>query len=317
MSIDIAPLDFGAPQPVALTSMRRFPDGGAYRIEIPSVEGPAVLDAVFHQADELGVPIHRVSQGSGVMMLTDGEITDMVENCAARGVMLCLFLGPRGSWDVGAQRFTVGTVGTRARGRSALDACVMEAQRACALGVRSLLVGDEGVLWHLAVLRDMGSLPADLELKVSVMIAPANPASFGLLERLGADTINVPSDLTIAQLAELRSASNTTIDFYVEAPDNIGGFVRLYDVAELVRVAAPIYLKFGLRNAPDIYPSGRHLEQVAIQSAQERVRRARLGLDLLERLDPEAEMSVVGAVAQPTGERFWRARDAATVRDAR
>ncbi|MGC2176239.1 MAG: hypothetical protein WA614_12365 [Acidimicrobiales bacterium] len=304
MSLDIETFDFGAPQPSPLTSTQRFPDGGSYRIEIPSVEGPAVLSAVFAEADELQVPIHRVSQGSGVMMLTDGEITTMVERCAERGVMLCLFLGPRASWDVGAQRFTIGTVGTRARGRSAVDACTMEAQRACALGVRSLLVADEGVLWYLSSLRTRGSLPADLELKVSVMIAPANPVSFRLLERLGADTINVPSDLTIAQLAELRGTSATTIDFYVEAPDNIGGFVRLYDVAELVRVASPIYLKFGLRNAPDIYPSGHHLEQVAILSARERVRRARLALDLLERLDPNAVMSVIGALSQPSGERF-------------
>jgi len=316
MSPGIDAFDFGAIQPGPFTSGARFPDGGAYRVEIPSVEGPAVLDAVFAEADEFHVPIHRVSQGSGVMMLTDSEIVTMVERCAERGVMLCLFLGPRGSWDVGAQRYTVGTVGTRARGRSAVDACVLEAQRACALGVRSLLVGDEGVLWHLSTLRATGSLPPDLELKVSVMIAPANPVSFGLLERLGADTINVPSDLSVTQLAELRAASPTTIDFYVEAPDNIGGFVRLYDVAELVRVAAPIYLKFGLRNAPDIYPSGRQLEQVAILSGRERVRRARLGLDLLERLYPDALMSAIGAVDQPRGARFSHVISSMTVAGA-
>ena len=47
---------------------------------------------------------------------------------------------------------------------------------------------------------------------------------------------------------------------YVEAPDNIGGFVRHYETPELIRVAAPIYVKMGLRNHPDIYPSGTHLE---------------------------------------------------------
>ena len=53
------------------------------------------------------------------------------------------------------------------------------------------------------------------------------------------------------------------IDFYVEAPDNIGGFIRYYEIPELIRVAAPIYLKFGLRNSPDIYPCGTHIENTA------------------------------------------------------
>jgi hypothetical protein len=43
---------------------------------------------------------------------------------------------------------------------------------------------------------------------------------------------------------------------YVEVPDTLGGFVRLHEIPELIRVAAPIYVKFGLRGAPDIYPSG-------------------------------------------------------------
>jgi len=85
------------------------------------------------------------------------------------------------------------------------------------------------------------------------------------------------------------------IDFYVEAPDNLGGFVRLYEVPEIVRIAAPVYVKFGLRNAPDVYPSGSHLEATVVALSRERVRRARLGLELLERELPEAVTSELGA----------------------
>jgi hypothetical protein len=81
------------------------------------------------------------------------------------------------------------------------------------------------------------------------------------------------------------------LDVYVEAPDDLGGFVRHYDIPELVRVAAPVYLKFGLRNAPNIYPSGGHLAPLAASLGRERVRRARLGLDLLHRYAPEAVAS--------------------------
>ena len=52
------------------------------------------------------------------------------------------------------------------------------------------------------------------------------------------------------------------------------GFVRHYEVPEMARVAAPIYVKLGLRNAPNIYPSGAHLEATAIALARERVHRA-------------------------------------------
>ncbi len=61
---------------------------------------------------------------------------------------------------------------------------------------------------------------------------------------------------------------------------------------ELVRVAAPIHLKFTVRNAPGIYPSGEHLAGLAVASARERVRRAAIGLAMLRRHAP-------GAVASP------------------
>lgn len=300
-------LPTGAPGPAS--SPHRFPDGGAWRVEIPSVEGPAALQTVIATAAELEVPVHRVSQGSGVMMLTDAEITDMVDLAREAQMELCLFTGPRASWDTGAQRSTPGgTLVGRARGRDALAGCVADAVRAASLGVDSLLVADEGVLWTLHQLREQGHLPSTLQLKVSVQAAPGNPASFRLLEELGADTINVPSDLSLSQLAELREAATAAIDFYIEAPDTIGGFVRMYDIAEVIRVAAPVYVKFGLRNAPDIYPSGGHLDGAVLSSAAERVRRARLGLDLLHRYPSEATgdmtMSPLGSREQLSGHRL-------------
>ena len=56
-------------------------------------------------------------------------------------------------------------------------------------------------------------------------------------------------------------------------------------------MAAPVYFKFGLRNSPDIYPSGLHLEDLAVKMVRERVRRARIGLDLLAEYAPDAKMS--------------------------
>jgi Peptidase family U32 len=95
-----------------------------------------------------------------------------------------------------------------------------------------------------------------MQAKVSVMLPAANPAAALVLAKLGASTLNVPTDLTLAQLAAIRAAVDLPLDVYVEAPDELGGFVRLHEIPELIRVAAPIYLKFGLRNAPAVYPAG-------------------------------------------------------------
>jgi len=51
------------------SSTRRFPDGAQYRVEIPSTEGPDALAAVLEEADRYQLTIHRVSQGSGVLLL--------------------------------------------------------------------------------------------------------------------------------------------------------------------------------------------------------------------------------------------------------
>jgi len=107
------------------------------------------------------------------------------------------------------------------------------------------------------------------------------------------------------QVAQMRLASPATLDLYLEAPDDLGGYVRLTEAAELIRVAAPVYVKFGLRNAPVMYPTGKHLEELAKATGVERVRRARLTLDLLERTGgAPLPMSPVGDPTLPVPPRF-------------
>jgi hypothetical protein len=275
------------------TSSLRFPDGGQYRVEIPSVEGPRVLEAVLAEADDRAVLVHRVSQGSGALLLTDAELEEMAALAAARDVEVSLFARPTASWDVGALvRADAGGVMTaQIRGADSLVHALEDIRRAAGAGFRSVLVSDLGLLATAAEMRRAGELPPDLQFKVSVLMGLANPASIRLAAELGADTYNLPTDLSLAQIAAIRQAVDIPLDIYVEAPDELGGFVRLYEIPEIVRVAAPVYLKFGLRNAPNIYPSGQHLEPLAATLGRERVRRARLGLDILRRHAPDAVAS--------------------------
>lgn len=265
----------------------RFADGLRYRIEIPSVEGPRVLAAVLEESAQRSVPVRRVSQGSGVMMLTDAEIREMATLGADAGVEVSLFLGPRGAWDTGGQSLATPAAGGVARGETGIADAIAEVRRGVALGIRSFLVADLGVLRELGDLRVRGELPASLVLKTSVLLPCANPATASALHALGATTINVATDLSAADLAELRAACAAPLDVYVEVPDDQGGFVRFYEVPEIVRLAAPVYVKLGLRNAPNIYPSGLHLEDLAVKLGRERVRRAELVLRLLAERAPE------------------------------
>ncbi len=270
---------------VAPTSMKRFADGKAWKIEIPSTEGPRALAAVIEEAAARRVPVARISQGSGIMLLTDGEILEMVRLGAENHIEVNLFVGPRATFDVGAQVFSPAgrSLGLSLRGADQLAFAMEDVLRALRLGIRSILVSDLGNLLVMGEAKKRGDLPSDLIIKTSVMMAPCNPASARLLEDLGATTINIPSDLTIPQIAGIRAAIDAPIDFYVEAPDNIGGFLRYYEIPELIRVAAPIYLKFGLRNSPDIYPCGTHIENTAIALTRERMRRAEMALGFIAR----------------------------------
>jgi hypothetical protein len=278
-------------------SRGRFPDGAQYRVEIPSTEGPRCLEAMLEEADRLGVQVHRISQGSGVFLLTDGELDEMARLGAAAPVEVSLFARPNAGWDTSATSRAPagGGVAPAVRGQDQLAAVLEDARRAAAHGIRSVLLADVGALHAFARMRAAGDLPADMQAKISVMLPIANPATARVLEQLGASTLNVTPDLSLAQVAAIRAAVACPLDVYVEVPDNLGGFVRLHEIPELIRVAAPVYIKFGLRNAPDLYPSGSHLEATAIALTRERVRRARLGLDLLARSGYEPSTSELGA----------------------
>ena len=279
------------------TSEKRFPDDAHYRVEIPSTEGPRCLEAVLDEAARLDVPVHRVSQGSGVFMLTDAELDELVATAAAARVEVSLFARPNAGWDASATSRSPagGALAAATRGQEQLAAVLEDVVRAAEHGVRSVLLADVGALYAFSRLRANGVLPPEIQAKVSVALPVANAATAVVLAELGASTLNLPPDLSLAQIAAIRAAVDLPIDFYVEAPDTLGGFVRLHEIPELIRVAAPVYVKFGLRNAPDVYPSGGHLEATAVTLSRERVRRARLGLELLERSGYEPVRSDLGA----------------------
>jgi hypothetical protein len=284
-------------EPDGQASQATFPDGAHFRIEIPSVEGPAVLRTVITQAARHAITVNRVSQGSGAMLLSSGELTEMARIAADNGIEVSLFVGPREEWDIGrAASAPDGQVfAGRLRGSRQLRYAVDDIVRAAELGIRGFLIADPGLLMLVTGLQADGQLPASIVWKVSAVLAPSNPLTFRLLEQLGASTINVPSDLTLGQIAEMRAVSRLPIDLYVETPDAMGGVVRGHEAAELINVAAPMYTKFGLRNSRPLYPSGAHLVAEASAIAAEKVHRAAVALEWIARSGLKVIQSEPGA----------------------
>lgn len=229
------------------TSEKRFVDGGQYRFEVPGIQGPKVMEALLEEVDKYGIWLHRVTQTKGIMMLTDNEIMEMVKLAQIAGTDLILAIGPRATTDTSASVNTPEGVrmGYRLRGQEQIVRAVEDVKRAASFGCTCFLVYDEGCLWLLNEMRKAGEIPINCHFKVSAHMGHGNPCSAKLLESIGADSINPVRDIQLQMMAAMRQSIEIPIDIHTENPKSTGGFIRHYEVPEMIRVAAPIYLKTG------------------------------------------------------------------------
>lgn len=229
------------------TSDKRFEDGGQYRFEVPGIQGPKVMETLLEEMDKYGIWLHRVTQTKGIMSLSDNDIMDMVKLAKQAQTDLILAIGPRATTDTSASVNTPEGVrmGYRLRGQEQIVRAVEDVKRAASFGCRGFLVYDEGCLWVLNEFRKAGEIPSDCHFKLSAHSGHGNPCSARLLESIGADSLNPVRDIQLQMLAAMRQAIDIPIDIHTENPKSTGGFIRHYEVPEMIRVAAPIYLKTG------------------------------------------------------------------------
>ncbi len=275
------------------TSKKRFDDGGQYRFEVPGIQGPGTMKTLLEALSDYNIFIHRVTQTKGIMSLTDEEITKMVELAKKWQVELILAIGPRATTDTSASVHTSEgqRMGYRLRGQEQVVRAVEEVKRASALGCRTFLVYDEGALWVLGKMRKEGEIPADCKFKVSAHSGHGNPCSGKLLEELGADSFNPVRDYQLQMLAAIRYAIDIPIDVHTENPKSSGGFIRHYEVPEIVRVAAPVYLKTGGSVAAT------HSWDSTDADAKKRAKQIVLVKRVLDAYYPEAVSSPKGSIA--------------------
>jgi len=228
-------------------SPKRFGDDGQYRFEVPGIQSPKTMKALLEEARKNEIFIHRVTQTKGIMMLTDEEIKEMVELAKDYGCELFLSVGPRATYDTSATVHTKegSRIGYRLRGYDNLVYAIEDVKRACRLGVRGILLYDEGLLWVLNQMREESEIPSDVHFKLSAHAGHSNPASAKLLEEMGLDSLNPVRDLQIPMLAAIRNATDMVLDLHTENPKSTGGFIRHYEVPKFIQVASPVYLKTG------------------------------------------------------------------------
>lgn len=229
------------------TSNHRFSDGAQYRFEVPGIQSPSSMLSLLDEVNSMGQTIHRVTQTKGIMLLSDDEILEMVELSSTYQVELVLAIGPRATYDTSASVNTPEgqRMGYRLRGQDQIVRAIEDVKRASSFGCFSFLVYDEGSLWVLNKFRDRGEIPANCKFKVSAHAGHGNPCSARMLEENGANSFNPVRDSQLQALAAIRSAITIPIDVHTENPASSGGFIRHYEVPEMIRVSSPIYLKTG------------------------------------------------------------------------
>ncbi len=245
------------------------------------------MKALLETLAERELPIHRVTQTKGIMLLLDQEIEQMASLAQKHQVELVLAIGPRATYDTSASVQTPEgqRMGYRLRGQEQIVRAVEDVRRAIDLGCHSFLVYDEGCLWLLNQMRMAGEIPDDCRFKISAHCGHGNPCAAKLLESIGANSLNPIRDIQSPMLAALRAAIDIPIDVHTENPASSGGFIRHYEVPEMIRVAAPIYLKTGGSVAKT------HSWDTTEADARQRAKQVTLVKRLIDQYVPEAVQS--------------------------
>ncbi|MBE6506140.1 MAG: peptidase [Methanobrevibacter millerae] len=268
-------------------SDKRFEDGGQFRFEVPGIQSPKTMKALLNEAERQNLVIHRVTQTKGIMLLSDEEIDEMVGLAKEYGCELFLSVGPRATYDTSATVHTKegSRIGYRLRGYDNLVYAIEDVKRAVSLGVRGILLYDEGLLYVLNQMRENDELPKSLHFKMSAHAGCGNPASAKVLESMGLNSINPVRDLQIPMLASIRNAIDIPIDLHTENPKSTGGFIRHYEVPKFIEVASPVYLKTGGSVAAN------HNWDTTEKEAVARIKQVKLVERMIKQYLPEAVMS--------------------------
>ncbi|KYQ97216.1 hypothetical protein AWY96_01350 [Serratia plymuthica] len=265
---------------------KEFSAGGHYGLEISSMNNFSIIEKALKLSDDYDLNVTRFIECRGIMRLPDEEIRDMAQICQDRKKGLVMSIGPRASNDIGAFSYSENgkRVGYRNRGIDGLTYALEEVYRGVELGITGFLIYDEGLLYVLNKMRNDGRIPQYVQFKYSVHASCCNPASAKLLTENGCDTINLTPSMSIDMIASFRKAVSIPFDVFSDTAKAAGGFIRTYEIPEIIRVAAPLFIKCG----PVSQPTQNHLPSDV--ELLERIKQTRNVYEHINRYYPEAKL---------------------------
>lgn len=280
------------------SSTKTFPDGAQWRIEISGVEHPSTMKAMNDEARKRNVIIHRAIVTVQGSTLSDfGELKAIAQMGRDEKIEVIATMGPRKAWDVGARApgFSEGAmVGFRLRGSDNISYWLADMMRNIEAGFKGFLVLDEGILSIVTHMREVGFIPKDIVFKWSAFGGYCSAAGAKVIEKMGANSLNPTSDVSLPILAGMRKAVNIPIDIYMFITDAEGGMFRIYEAPEVARVASPCYFKIEPGSCQaDIYKPWVK-ESWHAEFMREKIKEAAIFQEIMERYAPQLKLSKKG-----------------------
>jgi hypothetical protein len=224
------------------TSGKTFPDGAHFRTEevLTTLEE---YERTFSLYDKSGFIVNRITDVKGTMFDSDEEILRKLELARDHGCEAIMGPGSCGNpFDISQQAEEGTIVEGKIRGMDQLADTLRDMLRVVALGCRSFLLVDEGLLNIVLKMRKEGKLPPETKFKISANVSVANAAAINfwcsLLDEQ--DEINPVRDLTLPMISAMREVTDNALDIHVYWRLKIA---RTMEVPEIVRIGSPVYLK--------------------------------------------------------------------------
>lgn len=280
------------------TSVKSFPDGANYRIEIAGVERASTMEAMIYEARKRSVTIHRCIAAVGGSTYCDfQELKDMAQMAKDEKIEMIMTVGHRKGWDVGSKEISnsEGSMqGFRLRGSDHISYHIADIMRNIEAGHRGFLVYDEGVLFLINKMRAEGLIPKETIFKFSVFGGYCSAAGAKVIESMGVNSMNPISDVTLPILGSIRKAVDIPLDVYIIIVDAFGGMFRAYETPEIARVASPCYFKIEPGTSEgDIYKPWIS-EDWHANLIREKVKIASIVMELMGRHAPDLKTSPKG-----------------------
>jgi len=259
-----------------------FMDGGHYGLEMPVVNSLKILEQTIECLRKNGINRIRFGETKGSFLLSDKEIRDMLALCRDNSYGMLFSIGPRPEYDRKAAfyRSEFGLEqGRHINNNDGIACAVEDALRLTSFGCRALIVYDIGVMRILNRMKKTGALPSDTLLATSTHSMVCNPMIAEIHVENGAGNLVVLHDIGLPVLQEMRKVlkNNVSISLPIDVYASKGGFIRYYEIPEIIQIAAPVMLKLGASAQAHPYDS------VGQTIIEQRVKNVLIGLEFLER----------------------------------